>query len=115
MLFAFILTPAYLVTPAGRLIHAVSLLSTRGLVLRHTDKELRFVFVVPTAAPENVTVEAMSSSRILVTWGPVPEPEQNGNILGYKVRICIFIFSVYFANKNSPLDELGEMWCCGVC
>uniref|UniRef100_A0A8B9REK4 Sidekick cell adhesion molecule 1a n=1 Tax=Astyanax mexicanus TaxID=7994 RepID=A0A8B9REK4_ASTMX len=40
---------------------------------------------VPSAAPENVTVEAMSSTRILVTWGPVPEPEQNGNILGYKV------------------------------
>ncbi|XP_036422629.1 protein sidekick-1 isoform X2 [Colossoma macropomum] len=40
---------------------------------------------VPSGAPENVTAEAMSSTRILVTWGPVPEPEQNGNILGYKV------------------------------
>uniref|UniRef100_A0A8C1W7I8 Sidekick cell adhesion molecule 1a n=1 Tax=Cyprinus carpio TaxID=7962 RepID=A0A8C1W7I8_CYPCA len=40
---------------------------------------------VPSGAPENVTVEAMSSSRILVTWGSVPEHEQNGNILGYKV------------------------------
>ncbi|XP_073801026.1 protein sidekick-1 isoform X4 [Danio rerio] len=40
---------------------------------------------VPSGAPENVTAEAMSSSRILVTWGPVPEHEQNGNILGYKV------------------------------
>lgn len=104
MLFAFILTPAYLVTPAGRLIHAVSLLSTRGLVLRHTDKELRFVFVVPTVAPENVTVEAMSSSRILVTWGPVPEPEQNGNILGYKVRICfVFLYSLFISQiKTVP-------------
>ncbi|XP_062868629.1 protein sidekick-1 isoform X2 [Trichomycterus rosablanca] len=40
---------------------------------------------VPSAPPENVTAEAMSSTRILVTWGPVPEPQQNGNILGYKV------------------------------
>nr|XP_055046951.1 protein sidekick-1 isoform X1 [Misgurnus anguillicaudatus]XP_055046954.1 protein sidekick-1 isoform X1 [Misgurnus anguillicaudatus] len=40
---------------------------------------------VPSGAPENVTAEAMSSSRILVTWGPVPESQQNGNILGYKV------------------------------
>uniref|UniRef100_A0AAR2JGG5 Sidekick cell adhesion molecule 1a n=1 Tax=Pygocentrus nattereri TaxID=42514 RepID=A0AAR2JGG5_PYGNA len=40
---------------------------------------------VPSGAPENLTAEAMSSTRILVTWGPVPEPEQNGNILGYKV------------------------------
>ncbi|XP_076865315.1 protein sidekick-1 isoform X2 [Brachyhypopomus gauderio] len=40
---------------------------------------------VPSGAPENVTAEAMSSTRILVTWGPVPDSEQNGNILGYKV------------------------------
>ncbi|XP_031422173.1 protein sidekick-1 isoform X2 [Clupea harengus] len=40
---------------------------------------------VPSGAPENVTVEAVSSTRILVTWNPVPEQEQNGNILGYKV------------------------------
>ncbi|XP_039630055.1 protein sidekick-1 isoform X2 [Polypterus senegalus] len=40
---------------------------------------------VPSGAPENVTAEAVSSTRILVTWGPVPEQEQNGNILGYKV------------------------------
>ncbi|XP_041942102.1 protein sidekick-1 isoform X2 [Alosa sapidissima] len=40
---------------------------------------------VPSGAPENVTVEAVSSTRILVTWSPVPEQEQNGNILGYKV------------------------------
>uniref|UniRef100_A0AAY4C1U3 SDK1 protein n=1 Tax=Denticeps clupeoides TaxID=299321 RepID=A0AAY4C1U3_9TELE len=42
---------------------------------------------VPSGAPENVTAEAMSSTRILVTWGPVPEAEQNGNILGYKVLL----------------------------
>ncbi|GAA6109143.1 protein sidekick-1 isoform X5 [Tachysurus ichikawai] len=40
---------------------------------------------VPSGAPENVTAEAVSSTRILVTWGPVPDPQQNGNILGYKV------------------------------
>ncbi|KAI1884631.1 hypothetical protein AGOR_G00228370 [Albula goreensis] len=40
---------------------------------------------VPSGSPENVTAEAVSSTRILVTWGPVPEQEQNGHILGYKV------------------------------
>uniref|UniRef100_A0A8C9R8X8 Sidekick cell adhesion molecule 1 n=1 Tax=Scleropages formosus TaxID=113540 RepID=A0A8C9R8X8_SCLFO len=40
---------------------------------------------VPSGSPENVTAEAMSSTRILVNWGPVPEHEKNGNILGYKV------------------------------
>ncbi|XP_035260908.1 protein sidekick-1 isoform X3 [Anguilla anguilla] len=40
---------------------------------------------VPSGAPENVTAEAVSSTRILVTWGPVPEHQKNGYILGYKV------------------------------
>ncbi|KAJ8253833.1 hypothetical protein COCON_G00204450 [Conger conger] len=40
---------------------------------------------VPSGAPENVTAEAVSSTGILVSWGPVPEKEQNGHILGYKV------------------------------
>ncbi|XP_036384090.1 protein sidekick-1 isoform X2 [Megalops cyprinoides] len=40
---------------------------------------------VPSGSPENVTAEAVSSTRILVTWGPVPEHEKNGYILGYKV------------------------------
>lgn len=46
-----------------------------------------FDCTVPSGAPENMTAEAMSSTRMLVTWGPVPEPQQNGNILGYKVVI----------------------------
>ncbi|KAJ8246101.1 hypothetical protein GJAV_G00263660, partial [Gymnothorax javanicus] len=40
---------------------------------------------VPSGYPENVTAEAVSSTSILVTWGPVPEQEKNGYILGYKV------------------------------
>nr|XP_015215986.1 PREDICTED: protein sidekick-1 isoform X1 [Lepisosteus oculatus]XP_015215987.1 PREDICTED: protein sidekick-1 isoform X1 [Lepisosteus oculatus] len=40
---------------------------------------------VPSGSPVNVTAEAVSSTRILVTWGPVPEQEKNGHILGYKV------------------------------
>ncbi|XP_048465695.1 protein sidekick-1 [Rhincodon typus] len=40
---------------------------------------------VPSAAPGNITAEAVSSTQILVTWGPVPDSEQNGRILGYKI------------------------------
>nr|XP_023670687.1 protein sidekick-1 isoform X1 [Paramormyrops kingsleyae]XP_023670688.1 protein sidekick-1 isoform X1 [Paramormyrops kingsleyae] len=40
---------------------------------------------VPSGAPDNVTAEAMSSTRILVNWGPVPDKEKNGYVLGYKV------------------------------
>lgn len=59
----------------------------RHCAIRECDLSLS-VCAVPSGAPENVTAEAMSSSRILVTWGPVPEHEQNGNILGYKVVTC---------------------------
>ncbi|XP_028913332.1 protein sidekick-1 isoform X2 [Ornithorhynchus anatinus] len=40
---------------------------------------------VPSAAPENVSVEAVSSTQILLTWAAVPEQDQNGLILGYKI------------------------------
>uniref|UniRef100_A0A663NB43 Sidekick cell adhesion molecule 1 n=1 Tax=Athene cunicularia TaxID=194338 RepID=A0A663NB43_ATHCN len=40
---------------------------------------------VPSAPPENVSAEAVSSTQILLTWTAVPESEQNGLILGYKV------------------------------
>lgn len=42
-------------------------------------------FAVPSAAPENVSAEAVSSTQILLTWASVPEQDQNGLILGYKV------------------------------
>jgi hypothetical protein len=44
-------------------------------------------FAVPSAAPENVSAEAVSSTQILLTWASVPEQDQNGLILGYKVRV----------------------------
>uniref|UniRef100_A0A8B9TCV8 Sidekick cell adhesion molecule 1 n=1 Tax=Anas platyrhynchos TaxID=8839 RepID=A0A8B9TCV8_ANAPL len=40
---------------------------------------------VPSAPPENVSAEAVSSTQILLTWSAVPESEQNGLVLGYKV------------------------------
>ncbi|XP_051877097.1 protein sidekick-1 [Pristis pectinata] len=40
---------------------------------------------VPSAAPGNITAEAVSPTQILVMWGPVPESDQNGLILGYKI------------------------------
>uniref|UniRef100_A0A8C4MT64 Sidekick cell adhesion molecule 1 n=1 Tax=Equus asinus TaxID=9793 RepID=A0A8C4MT64_EQUAS len=42
---------------------------------------------VPSAAPENVSAEAVSSTQILLTWASVPEQDQNGLILGYKVYL----------------------------
>uniref|UniRef100_A0A3Q3VZI8 Uncharacterized protein n=1 Tax=Mola mola TaxID=94237 RepID=A0A3Q3VZI8_MOLML len=40
---------------------------------------------VPSGSPMNVTAEALSSTRILLTWSAVPLAQKNGVILGYKV------------------------------
>ncbi|XP_076584593.1 protein sidekick-1 isoform X1 [Chaetodon auriga] len=40
---------------------------------------------VPSGPPVNVSAEAMSSTRILLTWSPLPLAQKNGVILGYKV------------------------------
>nr|KAF6347352.1 sidekick cell adhesion molecule 1 [Pipistrellus kuhlii] len=40
---------------------------------------------VPSAAPGNVSAVAVSSTQILLTWASVPEQDQNGLILGYKI------------------------------
>ncbi|XP_076440901.1 protein sidekick-like isoform X2 [Babylonia areolata] len=39
----------------------------------------------PSASPQSVTANAVSSTQIRVTWDPVPRLQQNGQILGYKV------------------------------
>uniref|UniRef100_A0A667X7F7 Sidekick cell adhesion molecule 1 n=1 Tax=Myripristis murdjan TaxID=586833 RepID=A0A667X7F7_9TELE len=40
---------------------------------------------VPSGAPQNVTAEAVTSTRILLKWSPLPRTQRNGVILGYKV------------------------------
>ncbi|XP_028264625.1 protein sidekick-1-like [Parambassis ranga] len=40
---------------------------------------------VPSGSPVNVTAEAVSSSKILLTWSALPQAQKNGIILGYKV------------------------------
>ncbi|XP_059471405.1 neogenin isoform X2 [Neocloeon triangulifer] len=41
---------------------------------------------IPDEAPSNVTLEAASSTSIVVRWEPPPEHTQNGLINGYKIR-----------------------------
>uniref|UniRef100_A0A8C6LUS6 Sidekick cell adhesion molecule 1 n=1 Tax=Nothobranchius furzeri TaxID=105023 RepID=A0A8C6LUS6_NOTFU len=40
---------------------------------------------VPSGYPLNVSAEAVSSSRIMLTWSTLPRSQRNGVILGYKV------------------------------
>ncbi|NWI12456.1 SDK2 protein, partial [Crypturellus soui] len=41
---------------------------------------------VPTAAPQNVAVQAVTATQLDVTWDPPPPESQNGDIQGYKIH-----------------------------
>ncbi|XP_068083914.1 neogenin [Anabrus simplex] len=41
---------------------------------------------VPSEPPQNVTLEASSSTSVIVRWEPPPKEGQNGIITGYKLR-----------------------------
>ncbi|KAG1673521.1 Neogenin [Nymphon striatum] len=40
----------------------------------------------PAATPQNFSVEASSSTSVVIRWEPPPEESQNGIITGYKIR-----------------------------
>ncbi|NXH50445.1 SDK2 protein, partial [Dicaeum eximium] len=42
---------------------------------------------VPTAAPQNVAVQAATATQLDVTWEPPPVESQNGDIQGYKIHV----------------------------
>ena len=41
---------------------------------------------LPADPPQNVSLEAASSSSVIVRWEPPPKESQNGIITGYKIR-----------------------------
>ncbi|XP_053783470.1 neogenin isoform X8 [Desmodus rotundus] len=41
---------------------------------------------VPSAAPQNLTLEVRNSKSIVIHWQPPPPAAQNGKITGYKIR-----------------------------
>ena len=48
---------------------------------------------VPTAAPEDVSVEAPSSTTLSIEWMPPPQDDQNGIIRSYVVRVLEVVTS----------------------
>ncbi|XP_073435559.1 neogenin isoform X11 [Dendrobates tinctorius] len=50
------------------------------------DVIVRTLSDVPSAAPQNLTLEVRSSQSIFVQWQPPPAGTQNGPIVGYKLR-----------------------------
>ncbi len=42
---------------------------------------------IPTGQPRNVEAEAVSATQVQLKWLPPQQSQQNGDLLGYKVRI----------------------------
>ena len=53
------------------------------------------ISLAPSNFPVNVATSPISSTSIMVTWGPVPVIDQNGIITGYEVMY-------------EPLETFGE-------
>ena len=63
-----------------------------------------FAVTVPTAPPENFTLQVLSSRSVLVSWRPPAFEEQNGVITSYRV---VFIESP--SNNTLPYQREGEL------
>jgi hypothetical protein len=64
---------------------------------------------VPTGKPRDLTAEAVSPSEVRLSWKPPPQGQQNGELLGYKVRNFTFL-SVLHHQPLSNLDFLRRNW-----
>ena len=45
------------------------------------------LITVPSGAPTNITVEALSSTSFLITWEPPPPSQHNGVITQYRLLV----------------------------
>ncbi|XP_076012449.1 neogenin 1a isoform X2 [Genypterus blacodes] len=50
------------------------------------DITVRTLSDIPSAPPQNLTLEVQNSKSIMVRWQPPPLGAQNGDITGYKIR-----------------------------
>ncbi|XP_076979969.1 neogenin isoform X5 [Tamandua tetradactyla] len=50
------------------------------------DVAVRTLSDVPSAAPQNLSLEVRNSKSIMIHWQPPPLATQNGQITGYKIR-----------------------------
>jgi len=46
---------------------------------------------VPSAPPSNITVTAVGSTVVHVSWSPVPHAQRNGLVRGYKASSVILL------------------------
>ena len=46
-----------------------------------------YIYVGPSASPQDLTTIVINSTSISVSWIPPPLPDQNGDIIGYQLVI----------------------------
>lgn len=61
-----------------------------------------FVLIVPSLVPSSVIAQAMNSSSVLVSWGPVPSDGRHGIITGY---------SVFYTRQDASPPDWKEQTC----
>ena len=54
------------------------------VICTNADKN-RIIVTVPDLPPAGITTNASSSTSITVSWKPVPQGQENGVVLGYRV------------------------------
>ena len=59
--------------------------------------------LVPSAAPENLTVSEIANSSLRVVWEAIPQEDRNGVILGYDL-----IFLDRFTNRSEIVRINGS-------
>ncbi|XP_055934961.1 neogenin-like isoform X2 [Argiope bruennichi] len=64
----------------------VAAFNANGQGLNSEEVTVKTLSDVPSDTPQNVTIEASSSSTVIVRWEPPPKESQNGVIVGYKIR-----------------------------
>lgn len=60
---------------------------------------------VPTGAPENVHVGMINMTSAFVRWSPPPKNTQNGQLIGYKVRVAVNLLSEYLASSDLSISH----------
>ncbi|KFM76351.1 hypothetical protein X975_12770, partial [Stegodyphus mimosarum] len=60
--------------------------NANGPGLNSEEVTMKTLSDTPSDTPQNVTIEAASSSTVIVRWEPPPKESQNGVIMGYKIR-----------------------------
>ena len=66
--------------------------------------------LVPSQAPQNVTIHNLTSNSFLLTWDPVPHEFANGRIQGYRVRVWEQKHgnvTIFYGNTSVLIDRLN--------